>query len=756
MPHEQHASGRRWLRALGALALSLALIAALAVLWALDRVPADDVEAIEPGRLSVSEQALGEWLVGGVRVTITESGLQMVDGERDDLVVWESGPNRAFLMAVLGDVAWTEHRGYFWADTRHECELVDQDVRSATDDGGRLQVSGVLSGCGQQREFTIDVLEGDVRGDVVLDVVVRNVDALSLVTARTPDTGVHGFGEQFAPFDLSGTLTPIVVREQGVGRGEQPLTVLADVTNRGAGGTEQMTYAAWPSFVTGDVRGLALDPAVLTSHAFAVADATSSDSVVLTSWAPELRAELTADADPLALLQRRAAGDTRPSLPRWVGRGAVLGIQGGTEKVRRVVEEMTVAGAALSAVWLQDWTGQRKAQLGDRLWWTWQLDEQRYPAWDAMVDDLAADGVRVLTYVNTWLVDAADKGDDSIRNLFAEAASRGYLVTDPDGEVYLLDQGGFDAALVDLTNVDAREWFSSVIASEVLGQGVDGFMADFGEGLPFDAVLADGDPSFEHNRWPLLWAQTVERACELAAKPGCVTWFRTGSAGMAEHAAMFWSGDQLVTYAPQDGMASALLGAFSAGVSGWHLTHSDVGGYTSIDARVRDYVRPLEMNQRWAEMEAFGVMMRTHEGNRPAENPQVYDTAESRETFARMTRLYAALAPYRQTVVEQAVATGVPALRHTWVQHPGTRAAESDRQFFFGPSILVAPVMAQGASSVEVALPPGTWVHLLTGERYDGDRTVTVQAPLGTPAAFVEESDPGAESILAMVAGADL
>jgi len=756
MPHEQRASGRRWLRLLGALALSLGLIAALGVLALLDRVPRDDVESIEPGRLVVSEQALGEWLVGGVRVTMTEAGLTMADSERGDLVVWESLPDRAFLLGVVGEVAWSEHRGYFWADTRHECELVDQDVRSSTDDGGRLQVSGVLSGCGQQREFTIDVLEGETRGDVVVDVVVRDVDALSLVTARTPGAGVHGFGEQFAPFDLSGRLTPLVVREQGVGRGEQPLTFLADVTNRGAGGTEQMTYAAWPSFVTGDVRGLALDPASAASHAFAVADATRSDSVVLTSWAPELRAELTADTDPLALLERRAAGESRPSLPRWLGRGAVLGIQGGTEKVRQVVQDMSTAGARLSAVWLQDWTGQRQAELGDRLWWTWQLDQQRYPGWDAMVDDLAADGVRVLTYVNTWLVDAADKGDDTIRNLFAEAASKGYLVADPDGGVYLLDQGGFNAALVDLTNADAREWYSAVIASEVLGQGVDGFMADFGEGLPFDAVLADGDPSLEHNRWPLLWAQTVERACELAGKPGCVAWFRAGSGGMAEHAALFWNGDQMVTYTSQDGMASALLGTFSAGVSGWHLTHSDVGGYTSIDARVRDYVRPAELNQRWAEMEALGVMMRTHEGNRPADNPQVYDTAESREAFARMTRLYAALEPYRQTVVEQAVTTGVPALRHTWLQYPDSRAAQSDRQFFLGPSVLVAPVMAEGATSVEVALPPGTWLHLITGERYDGDRTATVPAPLGTPAAFVEQSDPAAASIRALVAEADL
>jgi alpha-glucosidase len=736
--------------------LVLVLLVGLGVVWLVAQVPQDDVESARPGALLVDEQAQGEWQVGPVTATLTNESLRLVDTARDGLVVWESPPNRAFVLAVLGEVVWQEHRGYFWADTRHECELVDQEVRSATDDGGRLQISGVLRGCGQQREYTIDVEPGPEPGDVVLDVSGTQVDAMALVSGRTGGAAVHGFGEQFAPFDASGRVIPIVVREQGVGRGLQPLTFLANVTNNGAGGTREMTYAAWASFVTGDVRGVELDPTRDASHAFAVADTRDDTSVALTSWAPTMTAVLTAGQTPAALLERRGASIDRPQLPDWVQQGAVLGIQGGPAKVREAVANLQAEGAELGAVWLQDWTGVRQAQLGDRLWWTWQLDEQQYPEWDDMVADFNDAGIRVLTYVNTWLVDAAQKGDESIRNLYAEAEEQGYLVTDPEGGTYLLDQGGFEAALVDLTDAAARDWYADVIATEVLGQGADGFMADFGEGLPFDAVLSTGDAALEHNRWPLLWAQVVADACERADKPECVAWFRTGSAGQAEHAPLFWNGDQLVTYDSNDGMASALLGTFSAGVSGWHLTHSDVGGYISIDAAVTDYVRPPELNQRWAEMEAFGVVMRSHEGNRPADNEQVYATVDTRAAFARMSRLFAALAPYREQVVDEAVRTGVPALRHGWLVHPGTAAAESDRQVFFGPSVLVAPVLAEGAASVDVTFPPGTWVHLITGEQYDGDRTSEVAAPLGTPAAFVEASDDNADALLDMVAGAGL
>ncbi|HIZ34346.1 MAG TPA: hypothetical protein H9815_01105, partial [Candidatus Ruania gallistercoris] len=171
--------------------------------------------------------------------------------------------------------------------------------------------------------------------------------------------------------------------------------------------------------------------------------------------------------------------------------------------------------------------------------------------------------------------------------------------------------------------------------------------------------------------------------------------------------------------------------------------------YTSIDAVVKNYVRSEELLARWAELSAFGVMMRSHEGNRPAENTQVADTEATRDQFARMSRVFAALAPYRAEVVADATETGVPALRHGWLNAPGTVAAEVDTQFFFGPSILVAPVLTEGAEEVEVTFPPGEWRHLLTGELYDGGASVVVPAPVGTPAAFVESSDPWAERLTA-------
>jgi alpha-D-xyloside xylohydrolase len=56
----------------------------------------------------------------------------------------------------------------------------------------------------------------------------------------------------------------------------------------------------------------------------------------------------------------------------------------------------------------------------------------------------------------------------------------------------------------------------------------------------------------------------------------------------------------------------------------------------------------------------------------------------------------------------------------------------------FGPAFLVAPVTEQGATSRAVYLPAGTaWYNYWTSERFDGGRTITVNAPIDTIPLFV-------------------
>lgn len=743
--------------------LVVAVVGYVAYLWF--QVPKDHLNPVQPGPLRVSDTAAGTTAVGPFSVTIDSGDQAGVSITRTDggAEVWRSDPGVAFVAAGVGEPEWTEKFGYFWADVKRAAVLTDQVIDSVTTVAGSLTISGTVSDGATSAPYAVTITPVVKSPDVtVVGLAVTAeptssgaaVDSLMLTSGLDEGEQVHGFGEQYRDFDLVGAVFPVLVQEQGIGRGEQPITLLADLTNW-AGANLGTTYAAWPTYVTSANRSFALAD-VPTSGGFGIADLSRPGQVSLETWADSLQVELTAAATPAELIKARAAGETFPELAQWSQQGAVLGLQGGTDKVRSVVAEMQAAGAKISGVWLQDWVGKRQTSFGSQLWWTWQLDEQQYPGWDQMVADFNAEGIEVLTYVNPFLADASAKDVPGIRNLYAEAEQQGFLVKDAAGGTYVIQTVGFPVALMDLTNPAARDWYAEVIATEVIGEGAAGFMADFGEALPFDAVLFDGNALQQHNRYPQLWAQTVRLACQKAAQPDCLAFMRASFLDSPQQVPMQWAGDQMVDFAEQDGLASVVLGMNSGGVSGNPLWHSDIGGYTSINAVVKNYVRPSNLNARWAELQAFGTMMRTHETNRPTVNQQVYDTPETRAQFARATQIFAALADYRATVIEEATTTGLPATRHGWLVYPGTKAADADLQFFLGEHLLMAPVTSNDATTVDVTLPPGRWTHALSGETIDGDQTITVDAPIGMPAAFVKQGDPVGDQILASFQAAGL
>ena len=88
------------------------------------------------------------------------------------------------------------------------------------------------------------------------------------------------------------------------------------------------------------------------------------------------------------------------------------------------------------------------------------------------------------------------------------------------------------SALLDLTNPSAVSWIEDVIVRMVNETGASGWMADFGEYLPFDCVLHSGElPVAVHNRYPEDWAELNRRALRRAGLETVsflFSYFRTG------------------------------------------------------------------------------------------------------------------------------------------------------------------------------------------------------------------------------------
>jgi alpha-glucosidase len=547
-------------------------------------------------------------------------------------------------------------------------------------------------------------------------------DRLTIDVALAEGDVLWGGGEQMSHLVLDGRTFPLWTSEPGVGREPgTPLTDQASADGSFAGGDYWTTNYPEPTVLCSG--GWALS---LANSEYAEFDARAAGTLRIHVWSGVVVIDLFEGAPADLVRQLGARFGPRHALPDWALGGAVVGLKQGEASFDRL-EALIAAGAAVAGLWCEDWVGVRETSFGRRLFWDWQWNAARYPDLLQRIAALKARGIRFLGYVNPYLaVDGA---------LFPEAAAKGYFARRLDSDApYLVDFGEFEAGVVDFTNPAACDWFAEeVIGKRMLDFGLDGWMADFGEYLPTDLRLFDGDPMAEHNRWPVRWAEVNARAVASRGRTGDVLWFmRAGHTGVQAHCPLLWAGDQSVDFSRHDGIGTVITAALSSGLVGNAFSHSDVGGYTSLFGNVRSE----ELILRWYELGAFSPVFRTHEGNRPDDNLQIDSTPTLIEGFVRWSRVHAALAPYVRHLVAEARASGLPAQRALFLHHPGDRETFTIQdQFLYGADVMVAPVIEAGAVMRRVYLPQGEWRHLWSGKPY-APGWHDVPAPLGQPPVF--------------------
>ena len=666
--------------------------------------------------------------------------------------IWESVPGMSFVAATYGHEKVDESRGsFFFSDKATGSLCATQRLEQISEVAGTVQLSGTLrctgAGSAPYKLVFAPLTQNQLGFELRID--DDDLNRVFLTFASAKDEKVFGFGEQFTHFDLKGRRVPIWVQEQGIGRGLQPITTAVDFVAR-SGGSWHTSYVSIPHFITSTQRSLMTE-----NYEYQIFDLRTPDRIQVRVYSRTLKGRILYGRTPAELIREYTeySGRMRP-LPDWVHEGAIVGVQGGTERVLTLVDKLIKEGAPLSAVWLQDWVGQRKTSFGKQLWWNWQLDRARYPEWEAMQRKLQSQGARILTYVNPFFVDVSNLGRPG-RNLFAEARDRGYLVREPNGQPYMIPNTDFSAGMLDVTNPEARKWWKDIIRTEVLATGASGWMADFGEALPYDAHMqADVAARAFHNQYPEEWAQLNREAIRESGREDELLFFtRSGYRKSPGQSTLFWLGDQLVTWDVYDGLKSAVVGMLSGGISGFSLNHSDAGGYTTIVNSLSRVTRSRELLWRWLELSALSPVMRTHEGNRPDDNFQIDGDQETLRHFARCAKIYKAWAAYRKQLCVQAAETGMPVARHLALHYPADPNvyALSFEEYLLGEDLLVAPITDPGVVTAKVYLPEGVWVHVFSGRSFAAPKTglrIEVPAPPGQPALFYRQGSAMSEPLM--------
>lgn len=371
---------------------------------------------------------------------------------------------------------------------------------------------------------------------------------LAMTYASPPDEEIYGMGLEYTVWNFKGHEVPLIVNEGGVGRGQQPITMWENM-HGGQGGSAVTSYGPTPNYITNKNRGF-----LFNTTDIGIADFKAKDSTSFLFWhAKKLEGVIMYGDGPLELAQLSAQNvGLMPELPAWVHQGAILGVVGGQTFVDKTYSMMKSAGVKLSGIWMQDWVGQHKFPEGTRLLWNWALNREWYPEWDRMVDEWAKDNVKPLVYFNPYIANLTEFVTG--QNLFQEGCQGDFFVKNKDGEVYLINSISINFAIVDFTNTAACKWFGQVLVDNGVKTGKSGgWMHDFGEYLPFDAVLFDGsDPVKYHNKYAEDWAKLAHDY--LADYPDVVPFMRAASTTSPKYTRLFWMGDQLEAWDRYDGM----------------------------------------------------------------------------------------------------------------------------------------------------------------------------------------------------------
>jgi alpha-glucosidase (family GH31 glycosyl hydrolase) len=415
---------------------------------------------------------------------------------------------------------------------------------------GDVVVVRFASTTGERATLTVGVETPDVATSIELEVegVTPGEGELSYAIpfACDDDATFAGFGAQYHQTDQRGEAFPLWVEEQGIGR----------TGTTAISGDEHTSYFPMPWWLDWRGFGVLTETSARVNVDLCVTDADAA-------WVE------TEHRDPDATNEQRSMrtlvlhgpsarevitqlGDRvgRPPTPPSWAFSPWIGMQGGREAVLGEVQELEDAEIPFSAVWVQDWPGGRVIS-GDiyDLYYRWIADETLYPDLAGLVEGLhartstsAPSGIRFLAYANSFVIEDLDHFDTM-------AAMS--LLPMREGEPYVFPIVVNRGSVADFTNPATYDYVESFLRPMVSNYGFDGWMADFGEWLPPDATLHEGDPLLVHNEYPRLWHRASREIFdELRPDGDWVVFSRSGWTGDQREQQIVWIGDQEADFLP--------------------------------------------------------------------------------------------------------------------------------------------------------------------------------------------------------------
>ena len=407
----------------------------------------------------------------------------------------------------------------------------------------------------------------------------------------------------------------------------------------------------------------------------------------------------------------------QPLPPRWsLGNIASRFGYHSEQEARSVVQKYQEEDFPLDAIVFDlYWFGSDiKGHMGNLNW-----DEKAFPTPVDMIKDFKADGVNTIMITEPFILTSSSQWQSAVEN---KALMKNKLGAPEKFDFYFGNTG-----LVDVFDSKAQDWFWQYY-QQLAEQGVAGWWGDLGEpevhpanglhNLAGENVTGDE----VHNVYGHQWAEMVYQRLR-KFQPGTRPFIlmRSGFVGSQRYGIVPWTGDVSRSWG---GFKPQVELALQMSLMGLSYTHSDLGGFAG------DSPIDKELYIRWLQYGVFQPVFRPHAQENAKPEPIFHDT-ETKDILREYVKLRYRLMPYIYSLSIENSLTGMPIMRPMFFEDETNLSLIDEKDsYFYGDSLLVAPVTEQGARSVDVNLPSGPWFNFWNDKRYQGSQKITVEAPL--------------------------
>jgi alpha-glucosidase len=368
-----------------------------------------------------------------------------------------------------------------------------------------------------------------------------------------------------------------------------------------------------------------------------------------------------------------------------------------------------------------------------------------FPDPKQLIADLKDQGFQTVVMINPGV-----KEDDDYF-LYQEGLEKDFFIKTMDGQVAKGPVWPGFCAFPDFTNPEVRDWWGLLYKELYLDQNVAGFWNDMNEPAVFhvhhktlpDNVLHDFDGELcSHKKAHNIYGQQMSRSSQegfKALQPNKRPFLlvRASYAG-GQRFASVWTGDNCADW---EHLQIANVQCQRLSISGFSFCGTDIGGFAGNPDG--------ELYVRWLQLAVFHPLMRTHsmgfhatgdsiETDASEVEPEIdenlmadqepWSYGEKWTPFAKKAiELRYAIFPYIYTAIWRNSVDGIPVMRPLLFEDQNdVKLSEIERDFMFGPHILVSPVVQPRIQRQGVYLPKGNWYYFWTGQQFAGETFITM------------------------------